>query len=29
MTINDVMDAVDLSHVQIAFEALGAGEKKM
>jgi len=29
MTINDVMESVDLSHVQIAFEALGAGEKKM
>ena len=28
MNINDVMDAVDLSHVTIAFEELGAGEKK-
>lgn len=28
MTINDIMDAVDLSHVQVAFEALGAGEEK-
>jgi hypothetical protein len=23
-----VMDAVDLSHVQVAFEALGAGDEK-
>ena len=28
VTINDVMDGMDLSHVQVAFEELGAGEKK-
>ena len=28
LTINEVMDSVDLSHVQVAFEELGAGEKK-
>jgi len=28
LSINEVMDSVDLSHVTIAFEELGAGEKK-
>ena len=28
LSINEVMDSVDLSHVQVAFEELGAGEKK-
>ena len=28
IAINDVMDGMDLSHVQVAFEELGAGEKK-
>ena len=28
LSINEVMDSVDLSHVTVAFEELGAGEKK-
>ena len=29
MTINDVMDEATFDHIQVAFEALGAGEKKV
>ena len=29
LSINEVMDSVDLSHVTVAFEELGAGEKKV
>ena len=28
LTINELMDNLDLSHVTVAFEELGAGEKK-